>query len=947
MALGFHLPRTLLGCLVLTAAALSAPAHAGYAPKVAVVLCEPTYSARAFSRSAQMSSQGLVGLAGLVGAPYETLTLTELLARPAGDFSSVWFSTCAVLPDATLARVVSYLSAQLAQGGSILLDGPIGAYGPPATPDGEPPYRGSSDTEAVLNVESKGYQNVKDWTVRTSGAAHPLVSLPGWSAGGVLTQGLADGAEIMQIADPAQAGSQTLLEISDGSTRHPWLFTTKPAAGRVLAISGYGTDAGAATPFRNSLPRGFFDNLLLPRLIDAAQWLLAQGETSVGLQLSAAPMTAIVRLDADQSGSVEATQAALRYLVQLGRETGVATAYGVVSSFAEGVSWDGFMPLVPELERQGGALASHSHTHNGSMSDETSDAFWDAEIRQSMGVIRNHFTSTTFQPRVKAFINPGNEINWGDYRRFFKDVTTFFTHGHETSVPYGTGISGFGLPSGTVPVALFNDAPAPDFQWLYDPLWNYPLAEATNTQKRVLGYYQNRIGRGALYNQMWHDYAINNDKPLHYPTQVPVIPFFDVSREHFARERIYAPGIYEASSKIQIAARTGLAAQSSGDAVTTTLDLSRLGAEDRLQMAGMGLRIDGNKTIVSVTVDGVAYGAFGPNVVILPPARGSSLVVAVRTGDATSATMPRLTYLSKAATPILDPGKSLKVDLAVPGLFTRFCLVLPAGHVVLGADRYAPLAGSPETCGTLLYDSPSPGFEARVLAGPQGLAITAADRRITAATTEGATATLTFAAGAVGDKITFRAAMAPLAATIGGTAVTAADQGSGVYTLPLGTAAATTVTLAFTPDPMPEPVVPPVPTPGNDAAVPVTPLPNGETPVGSGMDAGAPSGGDAGMVDPAGVNVEPVPAPGGPVDGGSPAPGNVAPDGGMVAPASPGNAMAKGGDGGGCSTAGTSGPANLSALLLVAGALLLATARARRRRMAACRRSNLFGRADR
>ena len=654
---------------VLSLALAVPPAQAAYAPRVAVVLCQDTYDVADLRGYAQSSSQALVGLAGLVGTPYETVMLNELLARPAGAYTSVWFSNCSVLTSANVAAVASFLGAHLAQGGSVLLDGPIGAYAPPAAAGTSPMFRGSSDTAAILNVEAVGWEPVSNWVVRTTSTAHPLATLPGWAAGTALTQGLADGTDIIRIANAAQAGAHTLLEMGNGADKAAYLVTTQPGGagkGRVLAISTFANDSGAATPFRNEQPRGFFDNQLMPRLIDATTWLLSPDEPAVGLLLSHAPMTAIVRLDADQSGSPEATAAALEYLVRLGRETGVTTAYAIVSSFAQGSNWASFAPLAPEIEQLGGALGSHSHTHNDNMSTALSDGDWDVEVRQSLALVRDHFTSATFHPAAKVFINPGNEIEWGDYRRFFKDIETYFTHGYETRVPYASGLSGFDLPAGTKPVALFSDSPAPDFQWFYDANWDYTVAAGTSYQKQILGYFQNRLGRGALYNQMWHDYAINNDPPSSHPSNVPLLPFFDAVRDHFAAERIFAPGISEVTAKFHLAQRALFTAQTSAGTVTTTFDLSRLTADQRTQLSGMGLRVQAAKPIVSVTINGAAHPAFTADTVILPPTQGAALTVVAQTGDA-AATTPRLTYLSKAYAALVPGADSLRVDIGHPG----------------------------------------------------------------------------------------------------------------------------------------------------------------------------------------------------------------------------------------------------------------------------------------
>ena len=117
------------------------PARATYAPKVAVVLCQQNYNVASERRRVHSSSQALVGLAGLAGAPDETVLLDELLARPAGTFNSIWFSDCSSLSSGTTSTIASYLETHLERGGSVLLDGPIGAYDVPGA-GAEPSFRG-------------------------------------------------------------------------------------------------------------------------------------------------------------------------------------------------------------------------------------------------------------------------------------------------------------------------------------------------------------------------------------------------------------------------------------------------------------------------------------------------------------------------------------------------------------------------------------------------------------------------------------------------------------------------------------------------------------------------------------------------------------------------------------------------------------------------------------
>ena len=159
------------------------------------------------------------------------------------------------------------------------------------------------------------------------------------------------------------------------------------------------------------------------------------------------------------------------------------------------------------------------------------------------------------------------------------------------------------------------------------------MAEAAELQRRILGYFQNRVGRGALYNQMWHDYAIAGSPPDHDPEAGPFDALYDGVRDHFARERIYAPAIDEVIAKLHLAQRSRFTAQWSGDTVTTSLDLSRLLGQRARAPRGHGpagepagrrdRRGRGGRQ---------PHPAFSADTVILPPATGASLVVKVTTG---------------------------------------------------------------------------------------------------------------------------------------------------------------------------------------------------------------------------------------------------------------------------------------------------------------------------
>ena len=230
--------------------------------------------------------------------------------------------------------------------------------------------------------------------------------------------------------------------------------------------------------------------------------------------------------------------------------------------------------------------------------------------------------------------------------------------------------------------------------------------------------------------------------------------------------------------------------------MTTSLDLSRLPAGDRVHLAGMGLRVNKpGATIIAAQVDGVAHPAFSADTVILPPRTTATSQVTITTGDPAAAAIPRLTYLSKAPAAMTVSSGNLRVQLARPGLPTRFCLVAPTRHVLIGADRYAPEAA--ETCGRLDDGSPATAIEARTLAVTADLSITAADRRILSHSATSSELTLELAAGRSEDRLTFRASRPPEAVHVDDDEVTPTRGSGGAYTIELDTSSSASVTIEF------------------------------------------------------------------------------------------------------------------------------------------------------
>ena len=759
---------------IVLVAALGRVEAAEYRPHVAIVLCEDSYVIDSFT--AHSSGQALVGLAGLVGVPYTTVTLSELLTDPSPTYTSVWFGYCTQLSDWYVNALGNFLGAHIDRGGSVFLDGPLGRY------DMAGVYRGMAASLPFLGIDDRGGAAVTGFSIRTTAANHVIAKRAGHAGGSKLAPWVRADMETVAPLDPDAPGSAVLLElVAPGQTEsYPYLAVSEPGNGaRVVAVGAYGTYHAAASPYLHDPPTGFFDNRVMPYLVEALLWALGPADQPfVGLQLSHAPMTVIGRLDGDWSGEEEASRRTLDYVVELGKQTGVATVYGIVSGFASDMdNWPVFRTYGPSLETLGGAIASHSHNHPFHMSQELDDAGWTTEVPNSLATIRAALRSDTWTPAVRAFINPGDTIGLGDYDRVLRDIDLYMTHGFEQLTPYSSGVMSFGLAStgATVPLRpVVNNTPVPDFIWLFTDEYVHTVAEAVAGQEEILDYYQKTVGRGVLYNQMWHDYAISDLDTERHDGGSPIEPMFDITGQYVATHRVYAPSVTELTGKLYIAHGVALTSQSNGDELVVDLDYTGVAATHLEELAGMGLRVNAsNRPIGSVMVDGMPHHAFTSDTVILPAAKQTSQTVTIHFADAAEPGA-RLTYISKPFGQVTadSGGAGLQVVLAQPGLTTRFCLAAPRQTVILDASSYrrpgdAGASGSDEFCGLVAYEAST----SRVIAQPfdtgDRVYIQASDRMITHAEFTGERVVLEIAPGSEGT-IVFEAAVAPGAARFAG-----------------------------------------------------------------------------------------------------------------------------------------------------------------------------------
>ncbi|MEM9491747.1 MAG: hypothetical protein AAGC55_21555, partial [Myxococcota bacterium] len=319
--------------------ALPGQSWAEFRPEVAIVQCEDSYNEGIFD--SQSSSQAMVGAAGLVGVPYRTLTVDQLLAEPAPTFTSIWFSYCVFVSGARMTPLIDLLRDHTAGGGSVVLDGPLGSFYRDEL-SGEITYRGMANVMPFLGVDDIGWNPTPSYEIQVWSTEHPVAQRMGLNRRTVLTRGLQEGLEVfrpLQVDPPDASNAEVLLQVmppGSGSS-YPFMIAAEPSSGgKVLAIGALGTYYAALSPIPYSPPTGFRENRVMPYLLEALLWTVGpDDEPFAGLQLSHAPVTAVARIDGDWSGVTAANENTLTYAIELAKSTGVATVYGIVSSLAE------------------------------------------------------------------------------------------------------------------------------------------------------------------------------------------------------------------------------------------------------------------------------------------------------------------------------------------------------------------------------------------------------------------------------------------------------------------------------------------------------------------------------------------------------------------------------------------------------------------------------------
>jgi len=647
-------------------------------PRLAIFLSKTSYH-HAWETS-QLAGHGWVGIATLAGIPYDTLFVEEMPGdQELSKYSTLVFAQTTLVDDATYSQIVLRLRAYLARNHSVMLDGPL------ATKDENEKERDHHALDDLLGLEYKGLLGGTEYRIRVTSNDHYVTRELEVSQ--FVTPVLASATNVLQ----PRSGGSVLLVSTDGEHSFPYLSCATLESSRVVLVSDFGTSAGAGTFFRNDPPQVAYANELWNALIRAVQWA-TYGDVDVPFpapQLSNANLTAVVRFDGDNSGDLNYQLKTLNFLTGVAQDTGVVPLYTWVSSFVKKAGWDKLAPLGKGLENLGGEIGTHSKFHE--IDRKMTPDRWREELDGSIAEIEENMRAQGVPIRkIQSMINPGDTIPMEDYGEVAARFSFYMTHGLEQSVPLAFGNMTWFTGANKDFVVLEN-SPHPDYQWFYDPTWSYTTAQITANEEAIFDHMFHNVGRGVIFNEMWHDYSIAS-APVHEGKDKRItnqnnFPFYEAMKTKFGTLPIYCPEPQELAQKLRAMAQWNYSWKASDNSIEMTLDLSSLRLNDTAEsLGGMGIRVENTRQFIhSVLIDGRVHPAFDDHLLILPnltPGKKHSITIKL---GAQPTTAPHLTYLSKQMTEAAPTPTGLAFNVKAKSK-ARFSIAVAQPAIVLNAD---------------------------------------------------------------------------------------------------------------------------------------------------------------------------------------------------------------------------------------------------------------------
>jgi hypothetical protein len=238
-------------------------------------------------------------------------------------------------------------------------------------------------------------------------------------------------------------------------------------------------------------------------------------------------------------------------------------------------------------------------------------------------------------------------------------------------------------------MVLLENTPSPDYQWFYDPEWSYTTQQITAYEEAIFDHLFRNIGRGVIFNQMWHDYAITS-QPQYGKDRImnkKNIAMYDALSAKFAAYPIYCPTPEDLGHKLRVMAQWDYAWESKDNTLTIRLDLAKVRLDTIASFTGgMGISIENTaKFIRSVSINGIPHYAFSDRTVILPNLQKGLNEITVTLGAARSPAT-RLTYVSKRMPAIQSSESGLETELLTKSK-ARFSFYVAEPFLLLHADR--------------------------------------------------------------------------------------------------------------------------------------------------------------------------------------------------------------------------------------------------------------------
>jgi hypothetical protein len=613
--------------------------------KMAIVMSKASYDSISGIRNIAM---GWAAIANMSGIPYDCLFLSEVVKKEVLlNYDLVVLTHCSYVEETLYQTMVKNLPDYLSSSGKhLIIDGPFAIY------NEQGKERDHSKFDQLLGLEYAGFQGDSNFRIKVKTTSH-FITAP-LEKEQYLTQQMVAGLDIIQfnkdLANP-------LIVSTDEKKSYPFLSCRETENTRIVLISDFGLASGVSSFFRNSPNPVFYPNLIFSALTRSVQWTL-YGNIRIPFptpQVSNANLTAIIRLDADGSQSLEAQKQTIDYLTALAKETGVLSVYAFVSDWAVESGWDSLAPLAQKLEDFGGQIGTHSKTHR-----ITGNKLWQEELNGSIQAIEKNIKAQGYDiGAVEFFINPGNTIPMHYNEEIAKRFSFYMTHGGEQAMPLGYGNLTW-FTGSYKDLVILKNTPAPDYQWFYDGSWSFTTPQIAAYEEAIFDHMYHTVGRGVIFNQMWHDYAITAIHDVEPPRTQAMresgsriinksnIALYDAMKAKFLIYDIYCPGPVDLSYKLRAMARWKYNWKFDKDQLDIELDLSAVGQEEiAAYTGGMGIRIDNTiANIQSVMINDESHFAFDEQMVILPNLSNGLNRIQIRLGSE-PVKDSRLIYVSK------------------------------------------------------------------------------------------------------------------------------------------------------------------------------------------------------------------------------------------------------------------------------------------------------------